>query len=99
MRALCSQCQRVTKLPEDKFPRFLNERICGQDASGYPSAQFCSSYTGMCMQQKMYQDLLRRTDKYTEINSPDPKYDKVYQQVWEVYTQKIRSCCECQGFQ
>lgn len=104
---LCNECWWITKLPEDKFPRLINEKICGKVGDGERSSVFgggdpqsCGErYDGMyamCLQRSFTQDLLIRTDDYERIPSPDPQYSVVYKQVWKKYTQDIRSCCQCQ---
>lgn len=97
---LCEECWWVTLLPDDKFPRYLNERICGRDGtSSSPPTGYCPSYTGgQCIQRSLTQDLLVRTNRYERILSPDPQYSTAFKQVWEPYGQAIRSCCECQNF-
>lgn len=95
MKSLCTECQWVTKLPETKFPRYLNELICGESADTR-HVEFCTN--GICIQEKMYQDLLQHTNKFVKVISSDPSFDEVYKQVWDPYTQEIRSCCECQQY-
>ena len=96
---LCYECWWVTLLPDDKFPRYINERICGKDGtSSSPPIGFCNSGNGQCVQRSLTQDLLVRTNRYQRIASPDPRYKIVYKQVWEPYGQTIRSCCQCQNF-
>ena len=96
---LCDECWWVTVLPDDKFPRYINERICGKDGTSIsPPTGFCNSWNGQCIQRSLTQDLLVRTNHYQRIASPDPQYKTVYKQVWEPYSQAIRSCCQCQNF-
>ena len=99
---LCQECWWITKLPENKFPPFINEKICGQDGSSSSifgaTVQFCGQRTdGMCLQRSFTQDLLVQTDDYKQIPSPDPQYSVVYKQVWKKFAQEIRSCCQCQN--
>lgn len=101
-RHLCQECWWITKLPENKFPRLINEKICGTDGASTSifggTHQFCGQRTdGMCLQQSFTQDLLVQTDDYEQIPSPDPQYSVVYRQVWKPFAQEIRSCCQCQG--
>lgn len=99
MIQLCGECGWVTKLPEDKFPRYINELICGKDGNTFShSPEICNMFQGECIQGSLTQDLLERTDRYEKINSPDPQYHAVYKQVWQPYSQAIRSCCQCQNF-
>ena len=104
----CEECWWITELSENKFPRLINERICGKVGDGDRSNVFgggvpqsCGErYEGMplsmCVQRRFTQDLLIRTDDYERIPSPDPQYSVVYKQAWKTYTQDIRSCCQCQ---
>lgn len=99
---LCQECWWITKLPENKFPRLINEKICGKDGSSTNifggTVQFCGQRSdGMCLQRSFTQDLLVQTDEYEQIPSPDPQYSVVYQQVWKKFAQEIRSCCQCQN--
>lgn len=97
---LCDECWWIRKLSADKFPRYINEKICGDDGSSSSSSSFqlCDGRSdGLCLQRSFSQDLLVRTNRYVEIPSPDPQYNVVYKQVWESYSQEIRSCCQCQN--
>ena len=101
-RQLCQECWWITKLPENKFPRLINEKICGKDGTSTSifgaTPQFCGQRTdSMCLQRSFTQDLLVQTDDYEQIPSPDPQYSVVYKQVWKTFAQEIRSCCQCQG--
>lgn len=93
---LCNECWWIEKLPVNKFPRYINEQICGK--YGNSQMDMCNSYNGLCIQKELTQDLLEQTNKYEKIPSPDPQYNVVYKQVWQPYGQKIRSCCQCQNF-
>ncbi|KAL9982347.1 hypothetical protein ACROYT_G004378 [Oculina patagonica] len=97
---LCDECWWIRRLPDDRFPRYINEKICGVDGNSDStfSGQFCSGRSdGFCLQRSFTQDLLVRTNQYVRISSPDPKYSVVYKQVWKQYAQEIRSCCQCQN--
>lgn len=96
---LCLECQWITKLPNDKFPRYINEKICGRNGNRFSTfGGPCNKGAGMCLQQSETQDLLIKTNRYQQIPSPDPQYSVVYKQVWDTYGQKIRSCCQCQNW-
>ncbi|KAK2554916.1 hypothetical protein P5673_023597 [Acropora cervicornis] len=96
---LCQECWWVTLLPENKFPRYINERICGQDGTTVtPPIGFCNSGNGQCVQRSVTQDFLVRTNRYERVPSPDSRYSVAYKQVWEPFAQPIRSCCQCQNF-
>ena len=102
-RQLCQECWWITELPENKFPRLINEKICGKDGSSTSTSadtvQFCwNRFDGMCLQRSFTQDLLIQTDDYEQIPSPDSQYSVVYKQVWKKFAQEIRSCCQCQNF-
>lgn len=94
---LCDECWHITQLPSNKFPRFINEKICG--TSGATLTEMCASAViGLCVQKEIIQDLLIQTNQYEQIPSPDPQYNVVYKQVWRPFSQKIRSCCQCESF-
>ena len=95
---LCSECQKVSQLNSDRFPRYINEVACDSEKpSVMKQSVGCHRNQGMCVQRFLFVDFLVRTEKYVEVPSPDPdKFPKAFKQVWEPYTQKIRSCCECQ---
>lgn len=96
---LCQECWWITKLPENKFPRLINEKICGKNGGTISVVSgFCGQRTdGLCIQRSFTQDLLIQTDDYEQIPSPDPQYSVVYKQVWKKFAQEIRSCCQCQN--
>ena len=101
-RHLCQECWWITELPQNKFPRLINEKICGRDGTSTDifggTPQFCGQrQDSMCLQKSLTQDLLVQTDDYEQIPSPDPQYTVVYKQVWKPFAQEIRSCCQCQG--
>lgn len=95
---LCTECWWIKKLPDGKFPRYINERICGENGnSDSIYGDMCNGSDGLCLQRSITQDLLVQTNQYVKIQSPDPQYSVVYKQVWNTYGQKIRSCCQCQN--
>lgn len=98
MFRLCSECQRISQLNSDRFPRYINEVACDRAIPSIMEQSVgCRRKQGMCIQRFLFMDFLVRTEKFVEIPSPNPdKFPKAYKQVWEPYTQKIRSCCECQ---
>ncbi|XP_022797019.1 uncharacterized protein LOC111335392 [Stylophora pistillata] len=98
MIRLCTECQRVSKLSSDRFPRYINEVACDEEiASRKKDNLCCNMHQGMCIQRYILIDFLVRTEKYVEVESPNPQlYFRAFKQVWEPYTQKIRSCCEFQ---
>ena len=98
---LCSECQRISRLSSDRFPSYINEVACSDEiptARGLEEDElYCNKNKGMCIQRFLLIDFLVRTEKYVEVPSPDPeKFPRAFKQVWEPYTQRIRSCCECQ---
>lgn len=96
---LCDECWWIRKLPDGRFPRYINEKICGEDGNSRSTiGGFCNGRSdGFCLQRSFTQDLLVRTNQYERISSPDPQYSVVYKQVWKQYSQEIRSCCQCQN--
>uniref|UniRef100_A0A915CDI8 Uncharacterized protein n=1 Tax=Parascaris univalens TaxID=6257 RepID=A0A915CDI8_PARUN len=55
MLTLCGACWTWRQLPEDYFPRLVNELVCKQGADGY-----CLSGWGSCYQKFRNLDVLRR---------------------------------------
>ena len=99
MVRLCSECQRISRLSSDRFPRYINEVACSDEKPTKleENDSCCNKNNGMCIQRFLFMDFLVRTENYEEVPSPDPEqFPKAFKQVWEPYTQKIRSCCECQ---
>lgn len=98
MLRLCSECQRISKLSSDCFPRYINEVSCSDETPSLKEDSLCcNNNQGMCIQRFLLIDFLVRTENYVEVPSPNPdKFPTAFKQVWEPYTQKIRSCCECQ---
>ena len=97
MFRLCTECQKISKLKSDRFPRYINEVACDNKIpSEMGHSVGCHRNQGMCIQRFLFTDFLVRTEKFVEVPSPNPdKFPKAFKQVWEPYTQKIRSCCEC----
>ena len=97
---LCTECWWINQLADDKFPRLLNELICGTDGTSFtPPSEFCNNWSGRCVQRSMTQDFLTRTERYSLlVPSLDPEYSQTYVQEWDLYSQPIRSCCQCQNF-
>lgn len=100
MIRLCTECQRKSKLSSDRFPRYINEVSCSDETPSLKEKEkslCCDNNQGMCIQRFLFIEFLVKTERYVEVPSPNPeKFPKAYKQVWEPYTQKIRSCCECQ---
>ena len=99
MVRLCSECQRISRLSSDRFPRYINEVACSDEIPTVleKDDSCCNRGKGMCIQRFLLLDFLVRTENYAEVPSPDPEqFPKAFKQVWERYTQSIRSCCECQ---
>lgn len=96
---LCQECWWITKLPENKFPRLINEKICENNGGTISVVDgVCGQRAGgLCIQRSFTQDLLIQTNDYEQIPSPDPQYSVVYKQVWKTFSQEIRSCCQCQN--
>lgn len=99
MIRLCSECQRISRLSSDRFPRYINEVACSDEKPTRleKNDSCCNKNKGMCIQRFLFLDFLVRTENYEEVPSPDPgQFPKAFKQIWQPYTQKIRSCCECQ---
>ena len=100
MVRLCSECQRISRLSSDRFPSYINEVACSDEIipTGLKEDDSCCNKNkGMCIQRFLSMDFLVSTENYIEVPSPNPEqFPKAFKQVWKPYTQKIRSCCECQ---
>ena len=90
---MCTECVATTRLEDDKFPTYINEVVCND------RNHLCAKNVGICKQRTLLQTFLRRTDEFER----DDKLSQllgitIYKEMWEEYTQEIRSCCECQVF-
>ncbi|XP_032220683.2 uncharacterized protein LOC116603499 [Nematostella vectensis] len=97
---LCDVCQRQSELSIGRFPRYLNEITCESASGSGPVSGVSSCHIGIgkCFQGYMLIDLLSRTEKYEPLEPSPVAGATAYVQVWEPYTQKIRSCCDCRSF-
>ena len=90
---LCTECSATTRLAEDRFPNFINEVICDD------SDHQCAAKMGVCVQRTLQLDFLRFDNKFEhDIQLSIQTGKTVYRQVWQKYTQEIKSCCECQMY-
>ena len=93
LHRLCTECSATTRLSDDRFPSFINEVIC-QDKDHH-----CAAKMGLCYQRTLELSFLRFDGKYKRDDQLSNIAGKdVYREVWESYTQEIRSCCECEMF-
>ena len=93
LHRLCTECAATTRLADDRFPNFINEVIC-RDRD-----RQCAAKMGMCLQRTLQLSFLRFTGKFELDSRLSTLTGKiVYREVWEQYTQEIRSCCECQMY-
>ena len=54
---------------------------------------------GRCFQRTHKLDFLRFTGKFApDIKMTNFAGKPVYKEVWDLYTQEIRSCCECEMY-
>lgn len=87
---LCTECAATTRLENDRFPTYINEVVCRD------SDMQCAAKMGMCFQRSLKLPFLRSTGTFrfdAVLSALSGK--TVYKEVWEDYTQEIRSCCEC----
>jgi len=93
LHRLCTECAATTRLGNDRFPNFINEVIC-RDRD-----RQCAAKMGMCLQRTLKLSFLRFSGKFELDSRLSIRTGKtVYREVWEQYTQEIRSCCECQMY-
>ena len=93
LHRLCTECSATTRLSDDRFPSYINEVIC-QDKDHH-----CAAKMGMCFQRTLELSFLRFEGKFEKDHQLSNIAGKdVYREVWEPYTQEIRSCCECEMF-
>lgn len=93
LHRLCTECAATTRLSDDQFPNYINEVICRD------SDRQCAAKMGLCFQRTIQLSFLRFDGKFeldTELTLLAGK--TVYKEVWELYTQGIRSCCECEMY-
>ncbi|XP_033757477.1 uncharacterized protein LOC117339874 [Pecten maximus] len=88
---MCDECAATTTLSSDKFPPYLNEIVCG------PTDRTCMTVRGTphgaCKQSFVYVNMLRRRPGGCRMIIQNGQ--QVLINAWELYTQKIRSGCEC----
>ncbi|XP_041477840.1 uncharacterized protein T16H12.9-like [Lytechinus variegatus] len=87
---LCGACMMTTELPDNYFPRYLNEVVCDpqQATAG------CLLGTGRCADRTFELSMLRRTDECAPQRSATG--GRRYVEHWEVVTRSVRVGCECE---
>ena len=94
--SMCDQCWAITTLEDNRFPRQMNEVICGttgaKDAQGEP---VCWQNVGRCIQKVIKLDFLRWDGDYEETPQSTAA-QRILRQKFVPYTQEVRSCCECE---
>ena len=93
LHRLCTECAATTRLGNDRFPNFINEVICRD------KDRQCAARMGRCLQRTLQLSFLRFSGRF-ELDSQQSTITgkTVFREVWEQYTQEIRSCCECQMY-
>lgn len=87
---LCTECAATTHLGNDRFPTYINEVVC------HDSDKQCAAKMGMCIQRSLKFQFLRSTRMFRFDAFESASTGKtIYKEVWEQYTQEIRSCCQC----
>lgn len=90
---LCTECAATTRLGNDRFPTYINEVVCRD------SDVQCAAKMGLCFQRSLTLPFLRSIGKFQFDPFLSATTGKtVFKEVWEEYTQEIRSCCECGMF-
>ena len=93
LHRLCTECAATTRLGDDRFPNFINEVICRD------TDRQCAAKMGICFQRTLQLSFLRFSGRFELDRQLSTLSGKtVYSEVWEQYTQEIRSCCECQMY-
>ena len=89
--SLCTECSADTRLPQEFFPPFINEVICGGDC-------LCLRNTGVCQQQVIKLNFLRFTGEFERDDDRSDLFDDdVFIEEVETYQQDIRTCCQCRS--
>ena len=94
LRRLCSECSAITQLPDDIFPRFINEIICEE------SSESCGSpLIGLCQQRNLEFRFLQFTGNFRRnfLLSLILNLDVFVEDTVE-FDQDVRGCCECRTF-
>lgn len=93
LHRLCTECSATTNLGKDKFPKYINEVIC-DDVDHQ-----CAANMGLCFQRTLHLSFLRFEGEFVEDKLLSAIEGRtVYKEVWESYTQELRSCCECEMY-
>jgi len=88
MLNLCEQCAVTTTLPEDRFPRYVNEVTCGAK-----KVKTCFKGEGLCKQNMRLMNFLRKSNT---CNRVPHNGSMVWVEKWELVREPIRVSCECQ---
>ncbi|XP_060063601.1 uncharacterized protein LOC132544051 [Ylistrum balloti] len=88
---MCDECAATTTLSSEKFPPYLNEIVCGQNDKTCLTVR--GTPHGACKQSFVYVNMLRRRPGGCRMMIQNGQ--QILIGAWEVYTQKVRSGCEC----
>ncbi|XP_064630963.1 uncharacterized protein LOC135489508 isoform X2 [Lineus longissimus] len=88
---MCTTCAATTTLPEDRFPRMINEAICAHTDRDCLTVH--GTAHGKCTQKVFHLNMLRKRSGVCRLS--DTNGTTVVLDDWELYTQPIRVCCEC----
>ena len=75
-----------------RFPRYVNEYVCKDAVSGTYKNVHCLASEGMCKQNKIYMEFLKRDG--CQMVEQDGK--KVNVEKWVLTQEEVRTSCECQ---
>ncbi|EDO38913.1 predicted protein, partial [Nematostella vectensis] len=86
---MCTFCHRITQLPDDQFPRYINEVVCrhslGAASGAVTSDQFCVANAGECSQK-----ILKLEGLIFTGYEPAPDLgNNIYKPKWETTTLNI----------
>lgn len=88
---LCTICAATTQLPDDMFPRYINEAVCKTgDTDCFTIA---GTSHGQCKQTKFSLNMLRKKTGYCQMLLHEG--EMLVFENWELVPQMIRVSCEC----
>ncbi|VDI13498.1 Hypothetical predicted protein [Mytilus galloprovincialis] len=89
--SLCGECAVTTLLPQDRYPRKLNEAVC--DNTDLTCLSFSGRPQGACIPGIINLTFLRRRPGSCRMMIRTG--DVVDVDEWEPYTQRVRTGCHC----
>ena len=87
---LCTECSITTILPDDFFPRYLNEITCSPPNQG----RNCFGGEGRCSEVQLSATFLRKKPRCVQKKGLNGRWE-LYQE-WEPFTRNIVNNCKCE---